>query len=134
MPKLPFVLAAAAVLVVAEHGHAQDAPAQTMGPVVYPRRTPPPVYWGFGYMQAGTQAGREYPVVSSVEPNSPGSDAGLAVGDTIVAVDGRDTREPGPMFRDLHPGSRYSVRLRRDGVVRDTVLVAAPPKTPSARP
>ncbi len=46
-------------------------------------------------------------VVAAVTPNTPAEDAGLAVGDTIVAVDGKAIDSPADLTQrisDHHPG------------------------------
>ena len=132
------ILALAAVAAALLAPRQVRAQQQSAGPPSgYPsfhRTGPAPVYWGFGWSRAVTSAGREFPVVSSVEANSPATTAGLAVGDTILAVDGRDTRDDGPMFRHLQPGSRYVLRLRGGGAVREVAIVAGPPRSAAPTP
>ena len=69
-----------------------------------------------------TSAGRvvrycAYPVVVSVEPDSPADRGGLASGDTIVAYAGRDLLKSGEIVLDelLVPGETVRVTVRRDG-------------------
>jgi serine protease Do len=69
-----------------------------------------------------TPAGRvvrycAYPIVVSVEPDSPADRAGLASGDTIVAYAGRDLLRSGEIVLDelLVPGETVRVTVRRDG-------------------
>ena len=54
----------------------------------------------------------DHPTIRSVTPSSPAALAGLAVGDTIVSVNGRDSRER-PLFPDRRHGARYILRIRR---------------------
>lgn len=62
----------------------------------------------------------DYPVVESVEPASPAERAGLQAGDTVIAYDGRDVlRREISIGRQLRPGARLLVRVRRDGQTRD---------------
>ena len=69
-----------------------------------------------------THAGRvvrycAYPVVVSVEPDSPADRGGLASGDTIVAYAGRDLLKSGEIALDelLVPGATVRVTVRRQG-------------------
>lgn len=73
----------------------------------------------------GTPRAAEFPVIATVVDGSPAHAAGLATGDAIISVNGRDGREAG-LFRDRRPGQRYVVRVRRGETVREVVLVTAP--------
>ena len=70
-----------------------------------------------------------YPLIASVDPSSPAQRAGLAPNDTLVAYNGRDVRDEDiSMTRLLQPNAKLTVRVRRDGRVRDIpVVVAATP-------
>ncbi|MGZ8375923.1 MAG: PDZ domain-containing protein [Gemmatirosa sp.] len=77
-----------------------------------------------------TRAGRvvrycAYPIVVSVEPNSPAEKAGLASGDTILAYAGRDLLKSGEIELDrlLVPGQTLRVTVRRDGRTLEKPLV-----------
>jgi S1-C subfamily serine protease len=59
--------------------------------------------------------------VGRVTPGSPATDAGLAPNDTILSSNGRDGRL-GRIFPDRTPGTRYTLRLRRNGMERETQL------------
>jgi len=62
----------------------------------------------------------DYPVVESVEPASPAERAGLMAGDTIIAYDGKDVRKRTiSLDRQLRPGARVRVRVRRAGETLD---------------
>ena len=77
----------------------------------------------------GATGGTRHPTVAHVFPDSPAERAGLQVGDTILAVDGIDSRE-GPLFRDRTPGRRLVVRIRRGAVQREISLVVGEPGPP----
>lgn len=81
----------------------------------------------------GGMTAADYPVVSVVRPQSGAAEAGLAVGDVVLAVDGRDGRERG-LFRHLEPGQRYVLRIRRGTEVLELTLVARPPRTRERAP
>lgn len=68
-----------------------------------------------------------YPRVASVKPTSSAARAGLTVGDVLIAVDGRDTRQPGNWWADLAPGRRYTLRVRRGEEERNMEIEAGPP-------
>jgi C-terminal processing protease CtpA/Prc len=71
-----------------------------------------------------------YPRIISVEASSPAMTAGIVPGDTLLAYDARDVLENEiSMTKLLRPGAKVSVRLRRDGRVREVpVTVAAAPQ------
>jgi membrane-associated protease RseP (regulator of RpoE activity) len=67
-----------------------------------------------------------YPAVASVEPESPAEAAGVQAGDTILAYDDRDVRNhPIVLNKLLRPNTRVSIRLRRNGQVRDVSVTVA---------
>jgi len=71
-----------------------------------------------------------YPVVESVEPNSPAERAGLEASDRLMALNGRDV-EAGtePLARLLRPGNRIQMRVQRGDSTRLlTVLVGRRPE------
>jgi S1-C subfamily serine protease len=70
-----------------------------------------------------------YPIIVSVDPSSPAERAGLVASDTLLAYDGRDIRDHDlSLTRLLRPNAKISVRIRRDGKVREVpVTVAAVP-------
>lgn len=72
----------------------------------------------------------EYPTVVGVETNSPASRAGVRSGDSLVAYDGRDLlRQPVNLTTLQTPGRYVSVKLRREGEVKEVVIAVekAPP-------
>jgi S1-C subfamily serine protease len=75
----------------------------------------------------------DYPVVVSVEPDSPAERAGLVAGDTIVAYNAKDLKQWGevPLDRLLHPGDTLRVGLRREG--RSVVLPVVVGQVPANR-
>ena len=67
-----------------------------------------------------------YPRIVSVDPSSPAQRAGLIPSDTLLAYDGRDVRENDiSLTRLLRPNVKVSVRVRRDGRVRDIPVTVA---------
>lgn len=59
-------------------------------------------------------------MVASLEPGSPAEAAGIAPGDRLLAVAGRDARERFPDLKGvLEPGRRVSVRVEREGRERE---------------
>lgn len=67
-----------------------------------------------------------YPRIALVEPGSPAERAGVAEGDTLLALNGSDVRDSEfALRRLLVPGRRLSVRVRRDGNPVDFLVVVA---------
>lgn len=66
------------------------------------------------------------PAIAELTPNGPAALAGLAVGDTIVAIDGHDVASDaaGRRLRLLRVGDAIVLRYRRAGAVRSVTLVA----------
>ena len=79
--------------------------------------------------RTGAMVFKDYPVIESIEPNSPAEKAGLAAGDTIIAMNAQDLKKsPLPMAAMIQPGRRVVFRFKRNDVVRDvTVTVAQRP-------
>jgi S1-C subfamily serine protease len=87
---------------------------------------------GFGleFQISQTSGGMQrtgYPRVSSVRPGSSAQRVGLAVGDLLLSVDGRDTQRTSRWFADAVPGRRYTLRVRRGGTEREIVVEAGSP-------
>jgi C-terminal processing protease CtpA/Prc len=67
-----------------------------------------------------------HPEILSVEPRSPAEQAGLAPGDTLLSMGGRNMRDRDiSLTRVLHPNARILVRIRRDGRTRDVPVTIA---------
>ncbi|MEO6527198.1 MAG: PDZ domain-containing protein [Gemmatimonadaceae bacterium] len=61
-----------------------------------------------------------YPLITTVEPSSPAQRAGLVPNDTLLAYNGLDVRDEDiSMTRLLKPNTSLTVRIRRDGRVRE---------------
>ena len=75
----------------------------------------------------GTMIFKAYPVIESIEPNSPAEKAGLEAGDTIIAMNAQDLKKsPLPMAAMIQPGRRVVFRYKRNDVVRDVTVTVAP--------
>ena len=75
----------------------------------------------------GSRSSFDAPTVTFVAPGSNAARAGVAVGDTIVEIDGRDARQP-PIFADRTPGREYTLRVRRGGEELELRYVVPPPQ------
>lgn len=65
-------------------------------------------------------------MVASLEPGSPAEAAGIAPGDRLLAVAGRDARERFPDLKGvLEPGRRVAVRVEREGREREFSMTVA---------
>jgi len=70
-----------------------------------------------------------YPLIVSVEPNSPAQRAGIAPGDVLMAYDGQDVvRTRLNMAELLVPDRKLAVTVKRDGAPMEFSMVVA--KTP----
>ncbi len=83
-------------------------------------------------MSGGQETASAPPVVDSVVPGSPAQKAGIAPGDVILEIDGRDARAQGALR--VTPGVRYTYRIRRGSEEREVVLVAGTHPGDTARP
>jgi len=122
----------ALVVSIAGCAHAQQTPTRVEGThtITGSRTNPraPTAYFGLGW--GGREEGR--PIIAVVEEGSPAARAGLTVGDVLLSVNGRDTRERGPLFPEPAPGREYRLRVKRGAEERELTLVAAPPRVPQA--
>lgn len=65
-------------------------------------------------------------IVESLEPGSPAEAAGIAPGDRLLAIAGRDARERFPDLKGvLEPGRRVAVRVEREGREREFSMTVA---------
>ncbi|HYN83337.1 MAG TPA: PDZ domain-containing protein [Gemmatimonadaceae bacterium] len=77
----------------------------------------------------GAMVFADYPVIESIEPNSPAERAGLSAGDTILAMNSQDLRKsPLPVASMVQPGKRIVFRFRRNAVREVTLTVAPRPR------
>jgi S1-C subfamily serine protease len=92
-----------------------------------------PVRIGFTYHGSaqrgadGKVRSADFPVVVAVDSGSAPQAAGLAPGDVIIEVNGRDGHEAG-LFRVRTPGTRYSIVVRRGTDTRHIDWVVAAPE------
>jgi S1-C subfamily serine protease len=81
----------------------------------------------------GAMVFADYPVIESIEPNSPAEKAGLVAGDTILAMNAQDLRKsPLPMATMIQPGKRIVFRFRRNAVREVALTVAQRPRDRAA--
>lgn len=77
--------------------------------------------------RGGALVFNDYPVIESIEPNSPAERAGLAAGDTILSMNSQDLRRsPLPSASMLQPGQKIVFRFRRNDAVREVTVTVAP--------
>ena len=82
-----------------------------------------------GVQLEATSGGPGAPV-REVSPGGPAAEAGIHVGDVIVAVNGTEVKGENParqvmrLMRGVKPDSKVSVRVLRDGSSRDFTVVA----------
>ncbi len=75
----------------------------------------------------GAMVFNSYPVIESIEPNSPAERAGLEAGDTILTMNSQDLRRsPLPSGQMLQPGKKILFRFKRNDAVREVMVVVAP--------
>lgn len=115
--------------------HAQTTPAPQPGgaPNVFHGRGTQGAL-GFSYRIVTAGVGEQaFPVVIRLVEGSPAAVAGIRIGDRITAVNGRDGREDA-LFPQRAPGTRYTVRIRRDGEEREIEFTLAPPLAQPSTP
>ena len=77
----------------------------------------------------GAMVFADYPVIESIEPNSPAERAGLSAGDTILAMNSQDLRRtPLPDASMVQPGKKIVFRFRRNALREVTLTVAPRPR------
>jgi S1-C subfamily serine protease len=77
----------------------------------------------------GAMVFADYPIIESIEPNSPAERAGLSAGDTILAMNSQDLRKtPLPVAAMVQPGKKIVFRFRRNAVREVTLTVAPRPR------
>lgn len=70
-----------------------------------------------------------YPIVVTVDPNSPAAKVGVQFGDSLLAFNGMDLRRNVlNLTRLIEPGRSLKVTLRRDGETKDVSII--PDKLP----
>ncbi len=74
---------------------------------------------------------KDFPVVVSVDSGSSAQKAGIAAGDVILEVNGKNARENGGLFRERAPGTKYQVRVRRGTELRTIDFVFQPMAPPA---
>lgn len=124
-----FLALCAALLFPAARAHSQATPVQPVPTVRQSAPAQPRGWTGFTIRFAMTMglagATEEQPlVIGTVAAGSPAQRAGLAPGDVILEVNGRDARREGAML--LRPGTRYTFRIRRGDEEREVALVPIP--------
>ena len=86
-------------------------------------------------VQLDPAAGAAGARVREVSPGGPAAEAGIHVGDVIVAVNGTELKDDQParqvvrIMRDVKPDAKVSVRVSRDGKTRDFTVTARPGPT-----
>jgi membrane-associated protease RseP (regulator of RpoE activity) len=106
--------------------------AQMYGPMMRRLATvtgPPRVLMGVQLDDSSGHAGAR---VREVSPGGPAEQAGVRVGDLIVAVNGKNVRGQEPAMRvvellhGVKPGDKVDLQISRDGKTRDVAVTARP--------
>jgi S1-C subfamily serine protease len=131
--RTPALILAAAALIPAG-ARAQTAPGATRTMVHQLPAGHAPL--GFGWAvtprpRPDGSLGYSYPVIREVTEGSAAARAGLAVGDTLLTVNGRDARLP-PFFPNRTAGVRYVLRVRRGDEERELTYVYPAPPAPKS--
>lgn len=70
---------------------------------------------------------KEYPLVESVEPDSPAERAGVESQDLVLALAGRDVLKGTPTFQELlRPGNKLTLKLKRGKATLDRTVLVEP--------
>ncbi len=80
-----------------------------------------------GINLGGPEPGTRGVRVMSVSPGGPAAEAGVLAGDLIVAIDGdavEQGRDLSARMREVDPGQKVTLGVRRDGKDRDILVVA----------
>ncbi|HXY31234.1 MAG TPA: PDZ domain-containing protein [Gemmatimonadaceae bacterium] len=79
---------------------------------------------------------KDYPVIETVEPESPADRGGVESRDVLVKLAGRDVRDGvEPLYKLLKPGSQLVITVKRGRTLKDlTVLVAKRPDSQDYAP
>lgn len=92
---------------------------------------------GISGLVIGTSA-KDDGVITHIEPGSPGSQAGLAVGDVILAINGSPIKPTSAtvatQFMFGKKGEELHLRLRRQGSEKEVSLVRSPETAPPNSP
>ncbi len=119
-------LAVCALALAASAAHAQDRGARERIVQEQQRQSEAPTGW-FGVTvndngvidEHGNPFYSGYPVVTSVEPESPAAKAGVKSGDVLVMFNDHDMKGSALALRSwLQPGLSFVVKVRRDGAAR----------------
>lgn len=122
-PMKSAALVACALALSVSAARAQDRGAQERAFEEQRRQSEAPTGW-FGVTvndngmidEHGNPFYAGYPVVTTVEPQSPASKAGVKVGDILITFNDHDMKGSAMALRNwLRPGSSFVVKLRRDG-------------------
>lgn len=74
-------------------------------------------------------------LIQTVKTGGPASRAGLRVGDTIIAIDGMDTRDEmtfAPLIASHKPGDKITLRLRRNHAYLEVPMILGSRKDPKS--